>query len=137
MPRNANNSQRALQHPPARKFNSSFPSRTSQFCVEENFPARVFFPFNVPSQLNLRLTSGYFEERLCWVLLVTRNEIGKIYIGLPVQDFKIISTHSLIRETKQMQSSIKKSGWIIDHLKIFWCAVSLSRYLQDFYKSKS
>ena len=50
---------------------------------------------------------------------VTRNEIGEIYIGLPVQDFKIISTHSLIRETKQMQSSIKKSGWIIDHLKIF------------------
>ena len=47
-------------------------------------------------------------------------------IGLPVQDFKIISTHSLIRETKQTQSSIKKSGWIIDHLKIFWCAVSLS-----------
>ena len=48
---------------------------------------------------------------------VTRNEIGEIYIGLHVQDFKIISTHSLIRETKQMQSSIKKSGWIIDHLR--------------------
>ena len=68
---------------------------------------------------------------------VTRNEIGEIYIGLPVQDqFKIISTYSLIREKKQMQSSIKKSGWIIDHLKIFWCAVSLSSFtnfcLQDF-----
>ena len=36
-------------------------------------------------------------------------------IGLPVQDFKIISTHSLIRETKQIQSIIKKSAWIIDH----------------------
>ena len=35
-----------------------------------------------------------------------------------------------------MQSSIKKSGWIIDHLKIFWCAVSLSSFtrfcLQEF-----
>ena len=72
---------------------------------------------------------------------VTRNEIGEIYIGLPVQDFKIISTHLLITETKQMQSSIKKSGWIIDHLKISWCALSLSSFtrfcLQDFYKSKS
>ena len=46
-------------------------------------------------------------------------------IGLPVQDFKIISTHSLIRETKQMQSSIKKSGWIIDHLKnILVCSIA-------------
>ena len=35
-----------------------------------------------------------------------------------------------------MQSSIKKSGWIIDHLKIVWCTVSLSSFtrfcLQDF-----
>ena len=63
---------------------------------------------------------------------VTRNEIGEIYIGLPVQDFKIISTDSLIRETKQMQSSIKKSDWIIDHLKISWCAVSLSSFTRFF-----
>ena len=46
-------------------------------------------------------------------------------IGLPAQYFKIISTHSLIRETKQMQSSIKKSGWIIDHLKnILVCSIA-------------
>ena len=65
---------------------------------------------------------------------VTRNEIGEIDIGLPIQDFKIISMHSLTRETKQMQSSTKKSGWIIDHLKdlknILVC--SIAEYFNSF-----
>ena len=33
-----------------------------------------------------------------------------------------------LAETKQMQASIKKSGWIIDRLNIYWCAVLLSSF---------
>ena len=54
----------------------------------------------------MQRTDSFFfisGKQICGRLLshaqVTRNEIGEIYT---------ISTHSLIRETKQMQASIKK-----------------------------
>ena len=57
MPSNANNSQKALEHPPARKFNFQFPvcpvAEQQPVSRKQNFPARDFSPFNVPSQLNL------------------------------------------------------------------------------------
>ena len=47
---------------------------------------------------------------------VTRKEIGEIL----VYDFNTLADKS----KKQMQASIKKSGWIIDRLNVYWCAVS-------------
>ena len=57
---------------------------------------------------------------------VTRNEIGEIL----VYDFNILAD-------KRNKTNASESGWIIDRLNIYWCAVSLSSFTrfvsQDFF----
>ena len=52
---------------------------------------------------------------------VTRNEIGEIL----VYDFNTLADE---RNKTNASEYKKKSGWIIDRLNIYWCAVSLSSF---------
>ena len=61
---------------------------------------------------------------------VTHNEIGEIL----AYDFNTLAD----KRNKTIASEYKKkSGWIIDRLNIYWCAVSLSSFTrfvsQDFF----